>query len=170
MLAYREQADGYQEQIAIRKTQAAEELRRKVCAVEIGSTIKVKSRGGGIVHGTLVRVLEETAQVEVQLETGQKYWVPYDRVEFKETRPKLQENEYGKSVQSDTRRPVLNGSSNVQYQSERAHSISRDRSTPYPDQGPCRNETCCGHSEPSHGYAPAGAPSRHQCRSIATPR
>jgi folylpolyglutamate synthase/dihydrofolate synthase len=48
-------------------------------------------------HGTLLKVLAETGQVEVQLEIGQKYWVPYDRVEFKETKPQMQENEYGKS-------------------------------------------------------------------------
>jgi len=47
-------------------------------------------------YGSLVRVLVDSSQVEVRLETGQKYWVPFDRIEFKETKPKLQVDEYGK--------------------------------------------------------------------------
>ena len=47
-------------------------------------------------YGSLVRVLVDSLQVEVRLETGQKYWVPFDRIEFKETKPKLQVDEYGK--------------------------------------------------------------------------
>jgi hypothetical protein len=46
-------------------------------------------------YGSLVRVLVDSSQVEVRLETGQKYWVPFDRIEFKETKPKLQVDEYG---------------------------------------------------------------------------
>jgi hypothetical protein len=39
--------------------------------------------------------------VEVRLEEGQKYLVPFDRIEFKDTKPKLQENEYGRSIHRD---------------------------------------------------------------------
>jgi hypothetical protein len=47
-------------------------------------------------YGSLMRVLVDNSQVEVRLETGQKYWVPFDRIEYKETKPKLQVDEYGK--------------------------------------------------------------------------
>jgi len=66
-------------------------------ALPLDSQLKVKSKGGGYMYGTLVKVLEDRAQVEVRLEEGQKYWVPFDRVEFKETKPKLQVDEYGES-------------------------------------------------------------------------
>lgn len=76
-------------------------------------------------YGSLVRVLEETAQVEVQLETSQKYWVPYDRVEFKDTNPKLQENEYGTCLSSHhSEGGTLTVSSDIQHQSKRAHSVA----------------------------------------------
>ena len=50
-------------------------------------------------HGKVVRTLSDTMQIEVEFEAGQKYWVPYDRVDFKEkeVKPKMVvENEYGK--------------------------------------------------------------------------
>jgi hypothetical protein len=88
-----------QEQIAIRKAQGIEELKQKILSLPLESQLKVKSKGGGYMHGALVRVLADTAQVEVRLENGQKYWVPFDRLEFKETKPpKLQVDEYGECL------------------------------------------------------------------------
>jgi hypothetical protein len=84
-----------QAQIAIRRAQGLEDLKQKIVALPIDSQLKVKSKGGGYMYGSLVRVLVDSSQVEVRLETGQKYWVPFDRIEFKETKPKLQVDEYG---------------------------------------------------------------------------
>ena len=84
-----------QAQIAIRRAQGLEDLKQKILALPIDSQLKVKSKGGGYMYGSLVRVLVDSSQVEVRLETGQKYWVPFDRIEFKETKPRLQVDEYG---------------------------------------------------------------------------
>ena len=96
----RSQAD-CQAQIAIRRAQGLEDLKQKILALPIDSQLKVKSKGGGYMYGSLVRVLVDSSQVEVRLETGQKYWVPFDRIEFKETKPKLQVDEYGELRSSD---------------------------------------------------------------------
>ena len=87
-----------QDQIQLRKQEALDELKAKVETVTPGSEIKVKSKGGGSMYGKVVRTISESAQVEVEFEGGAKYFVPYDRVDFKgtEEKPKVVvENEYG---------------------------------------------------------------------------
>lgn len=86
----------FQAQIEIRKQEAVEELKGKILALTAGSEIKVKSRGGGQMVGTFRRAIPETTQVEVEFDGGHKFLVPYDRVDFKETKQKVVvENEYG---------------------------------------------------------------------------
>lgn len=75
-------------------------------------------------YGSLVRVLEDSAQVEVRLEEGQKYWVPYDRIEFKETKPKLQVDEYGK-LKAPAEAKLIE-STNIQHQAQGIDSFAFD--------------------------------------------
>lgn len=54
-------------------------------------------------YGKVVKTMSETMQVEVEFEGGAKYFVPYDRVDFRDKEVKSQvviENEYGKSFVS----------------------------------------------------------------------
>lgn len=82
----------------LQKQEALAELKAKIDAVLPGSDIKVKSKGGGSMFGKIIRTISESMQVEVEFEGGVKYFVPYDRVDFKEKadKPKVVvENEYG---------------------------------------------------------------------------
>lgn len=90
-----------QAQIELRKQEAIEELKNKIHAFSPGSEIKVKSRGGGQMAGLFLRAISESMQVEVEFEKGQKFLVPYDRVDFKDAKERVVvENEYGECILS----------------------------------------------------------------------
>ena len=83
-----------QDQIQLRRTEAAKELRDRVLLLIPGTEIKVKNRGWGIARGTFIH--GERVDVKVEFDSGGTLMVPFDRVDLKERKPvKVVENEYG---------------------------------------------------------------------------
>jgi hypothetical protein len=97
--------------VEIKERQKAEDLKRKIMALVPGQNVKVKRPNGATFAMPLVRIAEEARHIEVQTETGwvkfhmrrffsadawlRTMFVPWDKVDFRESKITLQENEYG---------------------------------------------------------------------------
>jgi hypothetical protein len=132
--------------VEIKERQRAEELKRKIMALVPGQNVKVKRPNGATFAMPLVRIAEEARHIEVQTETGwvesqmrrvvsadesfRTMFVPWDKVDFRESKITLQENEYG---ESDTWSRLCRQGDGAELSAARDYVNKRRPSAPHPE-------------------------------------